>query len=52
MRKIDGSCFSWKVRIVPKVGNSKASACELRKFQECWDTAPFDLRIVVEVGTG
>ena len=40
MRKIDGSCFSWKVRIVLKVGDSKASACELKMLQECRHTVP------------
>ena len=40
MRKIDGRCLSWNVRIVLKVGDSKASACKLRTLQECRDTVP------------
>ena len=40
MRKIDGSCFSWTVRIVLGVGDSKVSACELRMLQKGRGTIP------------
>ena len=40
MRKIDGSCFSWTVRIVLAVGDSKMSACKLRTLQKVRGTIP------------
>ena len=52
MRKIDRSCFSWMVRIVLRVGDSKASACELRTLQKGRGHYPLDLRIEDEVGMG
>ena len=54
MRKIDGICFSWTVRIVLRVGDSKVSACELRTPQKGRGHYPLVLRIEDiedEVGT-
>ena len=40
MHKINGSCFSWMVRIVLGVGDSKVSACKLRMLQKGRGTIP------------